>query len=130
MRFQISFIILFTSFYALGIDDNSMSELFKKYDSVMDQKRVELIDDVFTQQFIKNSGGKKELIKKIRSLPESLVQNKTTMSWRKGIKGEVYFAKLKEESFVKNANSPTQAEFIIKKENGKLKIDGTISDGE
>lgn len=130
MRFQISFLILFASFYALGVDDNSMNELFKKYDLVMDQKRIELIDEVFTQNFINNSGGKKELIKKIKSLPESLIQNKSTMSWRKGIKGDVYFAKLKEESFSKNTASSIEAEFIIKKVNGKLKIDGTISDGE
>lgn len=130
MRFQITFIILFVSFYAFGVDDRSMGELFQKYESLMDQKKTELIDEVFTKKFIKDSGGKKELISKIKSLPESLTQTQTTMSWKKGLKGEVYFAKLKENSNNKGGPSSSEAEFIVIKENGKLKIDGTLSDGE
>jgi hypothetical protein len=130
MRFQITFMIFFVSFYAFGVDDRSMGELFQKYESVMDQKKIELIDEVFTKKFIKESGGKKELISKIKSLPETLTQPQTTMSWKKGLKGEVYFAKLKENNNNKGATSSSEAEFIVIKENGKLKIDGTISDGE
>ena len=122
--------IFFVSFYAFGVDDRSMGELFQKYESVMDQKKIELIDEVFTKKFIKESGGKKELISKIKSLPETLTQPQTTMSWKKGLKGEVYFAKLKENTKNKSAASSSEAEFIVIKENGKLKIDGTISDGE
>lgn len=130
MRFQITFMIFLVSFYAFGVDDRSMGELFQKYESVMDQKKIELIDEVFTKKFIKESGGKKELISKIKSLPETLTQPQTTMSWKKGLKGEVYFAKLKENNNNKGAASSSEAEFIVVKENGKLKIDGTISDGE
>jgi hypothetical protein len=130
MRFQITFFMLFVSFYALGVNDQSMSELFKKYESVMDHKKIELIDEVFTKKFIKESGGKKELIKKIKSLPESLVQSQTTMSWKKGNKGEIYLAKLKEKSMNKNIPISNEAEFVVIKEDGKLKIDGTISDAQ
>ena len=122
--------IFFVSFYAFGVDDRSMGELFQKYESVMDQKKIELIDEVFTKKFIRESGGKKELISKIKSLPETLTQPQTTMSWKKGLKGEIYFAKLKENTKNKSAVSSSEAEFIVIKENGKLKIDGTISDGE
>jgi hypothetical protein len=122
--------MLFVSFYALGVNDQSMSELFKKYESVMDHKKIELIDEVFTKKFIKESGGKKELIKKIKSLPESLVQSQTTMSWKKGNKGEIYLAKLKEKSMNKNIPISNEAEFVVIKEDGKLKIDGTISDAQ
>jgi hypothetical protein len=130
MRFQITFIILFVSFYAFGVDDRSMGELFQKYESVMDQKKIELIDEVFTKKFIRESGGKKELISKIKSLPDSLTQPQTSMSWKKGLKGDVYFAKLKENTNNKSSGSSSEAEFIVIKENGKLKIDGTIGDGE
>lgn len=130
MRFQITFFILFVSFYALGVNDQSMGELFKKYESVMDHKKIELIDEVFTKKFIKESGGKKELIKKIKSLPESLVQSQTTMSWKKGNKGEIYLAKLKEKSMNKNIPISNEAEFVVIKEDGKLKIDGTIGDAQ
>ena len=122
--------MLFVSFYALGVNDQSMSELFKKYESVMDHKKIELINEVFTKKFIKESGGKKELIKKIKSLPESLVQSQTTMSWKKGNKGEIYLAKLKEKSMNKNISISNEAEFVVIKEDGKLKIDGTISDAQ
>jgi hypothetical protein len=130
MRFQVTFFMLFISFYAFGVDDQSMNELFQKYDSIMDHKKIELIDEVFTKKFIKGSGGKKELINKIKSLPESLVQSQTTMSWKKGNKGEIYLATLKEKSLNKKISSSSEAEFIVIKENGKLKIDGTISDAQ
>jgi hypothetical protein len=122
--------MLLISFYALGVDDQSMNELFQKYNSVMDHKKIELIDEVFTKNFIKESGGKKELIKKIKSLPESLVPSQTTMSWKKGNKGEIYLATLKEKSINKKISSSSEAEFVVKKEDGKLKIDGTISDAQ
>ena len=130
MRFQVTFFMLLISFYALGVDDQSMNELFQKYNSVMDHKKIELIDEVFTKNFIKESGGKKELIKKIKSLPESLVPSQTTMSWKKGNKGEIYLATLKEKSINKKISSSSEAEFVVKKEDGKLKIDGTISDAQ
>jgi hypothetical protein len=87
----------------------------------MDGKKVELIDEVFTKKFIASSGGKNELSKKILTLKPSKKKSPdaSLMSWRKGIKGEIYFAKYKSE---------TTSEFIVVKEDGKLKINGTLSD--
>jgi hypothetical protein len=52
------------------------------------------------------------------------------MSWKKGNKGEIYLATLKEKSINKKISSSSEAEFVVKKEDGKLKIDGTISDAQ
>lgn len=131
MRIQLILTFIFISFNALAVDDKSIQELFKKYDSVMDQKQIELIDEVFTQKFINSSGGKKELIQKIKELPTPSQKNLplTKLSWKKGLKGEIYFAKVKSLSSNKSKESSHEAEFIILNEDGKLKIDGTISDG-
>ena len=51
------------------------------------------------------------------------------MSWKKGLKSEIYFAKVKNLSPNKSKKENEESEFIIMKEDGKLKIDGTISDG-
>jgi len=111
-----------------------MTDLWENYFKSMNpswiKKKIELIDEVFTKKFIRESGGKKELISKIKSLPDSLTQPQTSMSWKKGLKGDVYFAKLKENTNNKSSGSSSEAEFIVIKENGKLKIDGTIGDGE
>jgi hypothetical protein len=108
-----------------------MQDLFSKYDLVMDHKKIELIDEVFTQKFIKEAGGKEELIEKIKELSPSKEKNaqKTKMSWKKGLKSEIYFAKVKNLSPNKSKKESEESEFIIMKEDGKLKIDGTISDG-
>lgn len=126
-------LVIFSVLYSLNIqavDDKSMQELFKKYDAVMDTKKVELIDEVFTQKFIKNSGGKKELTEKIQelSVPKG-PPPKMEMTWKKGLKGKLYFAKVKEISMNKSKTESEETEFIIVEENGKLKIDGTIGDG-
>lgn len=115
----------------LASDDKSMQDLFQKYDQVMDQKKIELIDEVFSQKFIRESGGKNELIEKIKSLP---VTNNKSMklsrpTWRKGLKGNMYFAKVKEVSANKSKTDLHETEFIIVKEDGKLKIEGTLGDG-
>src|SRR5690606_7520705 len=111
--------------------DQEVRELFKKYDQVMDQQETKLIDEVFSQKFIKSSGGKKELIDKIKSLEkkEKAAPSSPELSWKKGLKGEIYFVKMKENSPDKSSHSPHEAEFIVIEEKGKLKIDGTISDG-
>lgn len=126
-------LILFSILFSMNVhaaDDKSMQELFKKYDAVMDTKKVELIDEVFTQKFITNSGGKKELAEKIKelSLPKGSPPE-TKMTWRKGLKGQIYFAKVKEASTNKSKTESEETEFIVVEEDGKLKIDGTIGDG-
>lgn len=132
---HIQLIILLSLFAGnvFAVDDKSMQELFARYNAVMDMKKVELIDEVFTERFIKGSGGKDELIEKIKDLPtpanKSLLP-KLKMSWKKGVKGGVYLAKVKEASLEKSKKSEVhETEFIVVKEDGKLKIDGTLSDG-
>jgi hypothetical protein len=128
MRIQLIILLSLFSLSAFAVDDKSMQDLFSKYDSVMDQKKVDLIDDVFTQKFIRDSGGKQELTDKIKELTTPPSPSKTKMSWKKGQKGEVYLAKVKEISANKMKDSH-ESEFIVIKEDGKLKIDGTMSDG-
>ncbi len=128
MRIQLILILSLFSLSAFAVDDKSMQELFSKYDSLMDQKKVDLIDEVFTQKFIRDSGGKQELTDKIKELATPPSPIKTKMSWSKGQKGEIYLAKVKEISSNKKKDSH-EAEFIVIKEDGKLKIDGTMSDG-
>jgi hypothetical protein len=126
-------LIVFSALFSLNIqalDDKSMQELFKKYDAVIDTKKVDLIDEVFTEKFIRNSGGKKELTEKIQELSHPKGSPpKTKMTWRKGLKGKIYFAKVKEVSSKKSKTESEETEFIVVEENGKLKIDGTLSDG-
>ena len=97
----------------------------------MDEKKVEFIDEVFTENFIKESGGKKELIKKInqqKNDPE-IKQNyaQSQVKWKKGPKNRFYLVKLKE--FKSLGGKSNEAEFIVILDHGKLKIDGTLSDG-
>jgi hypothetical protein len=131
VRIQLILTFILLSFHAVATDDKSMQELFIKYDLLMDHKKTDLIDEVFTTKFIKESGGKKELIKKINDLPTSSEKSapKSSMTWKKGLKGEIYFAKVKEYSSNKKKGQVNEAEFIVLKEDGKLKVDGTISDG-
>lgn len=129
MHILLAISILFTSLQVCATDDKSMQELFKKYDSVMEDKKTDLIDEVFSKKFIEESGGKKELIAKIGELPKKLLPPQKTMSWKKGNKGRVFLAKVREISTQKKADNH-EAEFIVVTEDGKLKIDGTLSDGD
>lgn len=132
MRIQLIILTLIFSLSALAVDDKSMKELFRNYDLVMDDKKIELIDDVFTKRFIQESGGKEELIEKIKGLtPPSKtksVPQPSQVSWKKGQKGQVYLAKLKSSN--KSSKSDGESEFIILIEDGKPKIDGTMSDAD
>lgn len=134
MRIHLIVLSLLFVFNASAVDDKMMKELFSKYGAVMDLKKVELLDEVFSQKFIKESGGKEELISKIKELSTTenkSLKSKSEMSWRKGLKGEIYFAKVKETISVSNNKKSIthEAEFIVVKEDGKLKIEGTLSDG-
>ncbi len=126
----VALMLLLGAFAAQAADDKGMSDLFKKYDQVMEQKRIELIDEVFSQRFLRESGGKKDLVEKIKDLGASAARQETVLTWRKGLKGEVYFARLR-EAYQEKSKAPDTggSEFIVIKENGTLKIDGTISDG-
>jgi len=130
MRIQLILLVALFAFSAIASEDKAIKELFKKYDQVMDHKQTELIDDVFTKNFIKSSGGKEELIQKIKELPkvDQKSLTKQDVSWKKGTKDEVYFATLKAPSNLKSKHSES-SEFIILKEDGKLKINGTLGDG-
>ncbi len=132
MRIQLVLITVLLSLNAYSVDDKAMQELFNKYDFVMDDKKVELIDEVFTKKFIKESGGKQELIDKIKTLPtpNQKSKQKMRMTWRKGLKQEIFFAQLKEESALKNKKNEGHSDFVIILEEGKPRIDGTLSDGE
>lgn len=131
MRIQLAFLIILCFMnFAFAQDDKAMNELFQKYDQVMDYKKTDMIEDIFTAKFIKESGGKQELIEKIKELPtpKNKKTSTTKTTWRKGLKGDMYFAKMKEVS--NNKKDSHEAEFVVIKENGKLKIDGTLSDGD
>ena len=132
MRIQLIILTFILSLSALAVDDKSMRELFRNCDLVMDDKKIELIDDVFTKKFIKESGGKEELIEKIKGLTSPSKQKSTSqppqVSWKKGQKGQVYLAKLKSSN--KSSKSEGESEFIILIEDGKPKIDGTMSDAD
>jgi hypothetical protein len=122
MRIQlILFLILFTSLHAMAVTDSEMQELFKKYDLLMDHKKVELVNDVFSQKFLKETGGKDKFLEKVKRLPaESSKSKPTKVTWKKGAKDDIYFAK----------TDLGPSKFIIVIENGRPKIDGTISDTE
>lgn len=132
MRIQlIIFMLLFGQAFAAS--DKEMAELFMNYDSIMLKHKVELVDQVFTEKFLKNSGGKNEFIEKVKELPKS--ENKSlalpSVTWKKGNKDEIYFANLKEiSSDKKKAAKDSGNRFIVVRENGKLKIDGTMSDAD
>lgn len=129
---QLQLIILFTilNFSQVFANDEPMKELFRKYELVMDHKKIEFIDDVFTKKFISDSGGKKQLIKKIMELPSPLSPpGYLKWSWKKGVKGDLILARATEFLSQKNISKGEETEFIIIKENGSFKIEGTLSDG-
>jgi hypothetical protein len=133
MQLQLILLIAFISIpstYAVDPSTNqSVTELFRKYEMVMDQKRTEYIDEVFSKRFIQDSGGKTKLVKKILQLPTSL-SPKPKLNWslKKGIKSDLYLAKVSESAQEKSLNEKIDIEFIIIKEDGILKIEGTMND--
>lgn len=132
MRIQLIIFSILISSSVFAVDDKSMKELFAKYDSVMDQKKIELIDEVFSKHFIEGNGGKEKLIDKIKSIPAPDLKSmaKTEMTWKKGRRGKNFYAEVKPVSTDKSKTSGHKSEFIIVEEDGKPKIDGTLSDAE
>ena len=131
MRFQIIALICIFSLNLYASDDKAMKELFEKYDKVMQQHKVELVDEVFTKKFLTDNGGKEEFVLKLKELPK--VKEKKGLGsllrkWKKSKTGKIFFANVNSEEKVKE--SPThQSQFVVIEEDGKLKIDGTVSDG-
>jgi hypothetical protein len=128
MRLQLVLIVLFLSKLSIGStdEDKSVRELFQKYDQLMNDQKSELVDEVFTQKFIRDSGGKEAFIAKVKELPKE--KDKNQLTWKKGARSEMIFAKL--APINKSKATESSGEFVVVRENGKLKIDGTASDGD
>ena len=88
------------------------------------------MDSINRQQEEKNREDlhAQKAIEKIKELEAPPSNTKTSMTWKKGTKGTMYFAKVKEISPGKSKKDNHEAEFIVVEEEGKLKIDGTLSD--
>lgn len=136
MRIQLIFLSLVLSLSSFAASESKeMKELFAKYDEVMDSHKVEHVDDIFTKKFLDENGGKAEFIEKVKELPlvKSSKKVPSEVTWKKGTKDEIFFASVKEPSIMKSKNQKAEhsgSQFIVVKENGKLKIDGTISDAD
>ena len=131
MRIQLIAILSLLSLSLQASDDKAMKGLFEKYEQVMMDHKVELVDEVFTKKFLADNGGKEEFIAKVKELPKikkkkglgSLLRN-----WKKSKVGKIFFANVKDDE--KKSNTPShESQFVVVEEEGKLKIDGTVSDG-
>lgn len=124
MRIQLTILLSLLSLNAFAVDDKSMQDLFKKFDSVVDDKKTELIDEVFTEKYIKDAGGKEKLISNIKEI--SSPKSKSEITWHKGVQEKLYMAKVK---FAGDKSAKTST-FRVLEVNGKPKIDGTINDAD
>ncbi|MES2527393.1 MAG: hypothetical protein V4598_09905 [Bdellovibrionota bacterium] len=135
MRIQL--VLLLTLFVNTAFaGEKEIRHLFDKYDAIMLRQRVEHIDSVFTKAFLDAHGGREEFIAMVKELPKD--NSKSLMppvfSWKKAPKEDVIYATLKplesEVNFKSKmpVNSHDGTLFIIVKEKGKLKIEGTMSD--
>lgn len=135
MRLQLILLTFLFSSLASAVSDKEVSEVFAKYDTIVQEHKFELVDEVFTAKFLKDVGGKEEFIQNIKEFPRENNKSKSLsfpskVQWKKGLRDEIYFAKKVEVSNLKSNSKEAKSDksFILKKENGKLKIDGTISD--
>lgn len=126
MRIQLTIVLgLLLSSLSWANNEKDIQVLFDKYDAVVKYHEVEHVDEVFTKKFLAESGGKEEFITKVLDSPKEKKPKKIKrllQSWKKGKVGKVIFAKVKAEE----KTDPSQ--FVIVEEDGKLKIDGTLSD--
>jgi hypothetical protein len=123
----IALILTIFSFSAFSASDTDkeMRKLFEKYDKIMYQQQVELVDEVFTKAFLEHQGGKEAFIAKVKTYPyvkEKKGLARLLQKFKKSKVGKFFTVKAKTEDS-KSTN------FIVKEEDGKLKIDGTIGDG-
>lgn len=131
MRIQLIFMLLFsTSLFASS--DKEMTALFMNYDAIMNGQKLELIDEVFSRKFLSDVGGKEEFIANIKELPKADAKSLkfSSIKWKKGVKDEIFFAKRLQKSGLKGKEEVASpgSSFMVIKESGKLKINGTISD--
>lgn len=130
MRFQFiirALIIAVISTSSFASSDKEMQQLLDSYDDVIKYHNFEIIDEVFTKNFLKHNGGKEQFIAKVKSAPKEKKKKGLSLlvkKWKRSKVGKFFSVKVKGPA----ADSP-DSEFIIKEEDGKLKIDGTIGDG-
>jgi hypothetical protein len=128
MHILLTLLLSFTATLASASDEKAIKELLINYDKVMTEHKTELVDEVFTKKFLSESGGKEEFIEKIKELPKVKKKSKIKRileSWKKSKIGNMLVAKVK-----KDVSTKSSSNFVIIEEDGKLKIDGTISDDE
>ncbi len=128
MHILLTLLLSFTATLASASDEKAIKELLINYDKVMTEHKTELVEEVFTKKFLSESGGKEEFIEKIKELPKVKKKSKIKRileSWKKSKIGNMLVAKVK-----KDVSTKSSSNFVIIEEDGKLKIDGTISDDE
>jgi hypothetical protein len=133
MRIQLIALALALSAQVMAApaQEKDMKALFAKYYQVMEQHKVELIEEVFSKKFITDNGGKEAFAKDVKELPKLAEKNlkETDITFTKGVMDEMYFAKIKQPTASKEKSAHVP-EFIVVVEDGKLKIQGTLSDGD
>lgn len=129
MRISIVLIGLLVNLAYAAPEDTNIKKLFEKYEQVFDDHKTELVEEVFTKKFLEGNGGKEEFIKKVKSEPKSKEKSNLAknMTWKKGVIDRIWFGRFKNDK--KSKEPASSSEFIIVEENGKFKIDGTLSDG-
>ncbi len=128
MHILLTILLSFSATLASASDEKAIKELLINYDKVMIEHKTELVEEVFTKKFLSESGGKEEFIEKIKELPKVKKKSKIKRileSWKKSKIGNMLVAKVK-----KDVSTKSSSNFVIKEEDGKFKIDGTISDDE
>ncbi len=118
---------------AIASSDKAMRNLFIKYDAVMLRQQTQYVDEIFSQKFLEAHGGKEEFIAMVKELPkdESKSFLPPSFTWKKSQSESHFFATLKplDSAFKSNDKEKHKGtQFIIVKEKGKLKIEGTVSD--
>lgn len=113
--------------------EKAMKNLFLKYDAVMLRQQTQYVDEIFSAKFLEAHGGKEEFIAMVKELPkdESKSFLPPIFSWKKASQKDMFFATLKPLDAAFKANDKEKhdgTQFIIVKEKGKLKIEGTVSD--
>ena len=88
MRIQLILLTLCFSLSAMATDEKNIRALFLKYDKIMNNHQVELVDEVFSKKFLADVGGKSEFISKVKSLPKSTEKSLivSKVSWKPGVK--------------------------------------------
>jgi hypothetical protein len=130
MRISIIFLLILACLNADASDDKDMKDLFRKYDEVMQEHKVEHVDEIFTEKFLKDNGGKDEFVAKVKELPKPKKKKglgKLLQRWKKSKVGKIFFAKVSEEG---SSHQHDSQFIVIRGDDGKLRIDGTMSDAE